>query len=336
LLGVLDGGCAEIPPGTTGGFRVLPHEDVRLRVAAAWPSADLVVKANGTELEKVGPSDTGRQSELRAEDKGFWVPENIDPNPTPPAWTVDADLPQSMRDGPVTLELTSRTPGGASSSPLTVNVIKDMSAESPAPNRVRLEWRDRGDELGYQLERSERGGPYTPLVSIGRDGTGYTDTEVRGNRLYSYRLTAQGCGPPGSASNGFSTSTAAVTTMKETGVEEIFFSQSNLPGDDQFEYINPLTLFMPEGAEIRSVTNVSTSSREKMEVPLEMVRHTDTRSGLRSLTGSGCPTGVLKPEESTTKFNGQLVEGEWKVRVCANAVFLEPPARIALRIAWTQ
>ena len=73
-----------------------------------------------------------------------------------------------------------------------------------------------------------------------------------------------------------------------------------------------------------------------MEVPLEMVRHTDTRSGLRSLTGSGCPTGVLKPEESTTKFNGQLVEGEWKVRVCANAVFLEPPARIALRIAWTQ
>jgi hypothetical protein len=336
LIGVLDGECAEIPAGTTGGFRVLPRQDVRLRVAAAWPSADLVVKANGTELEKVGPSDTGLQSKLRAEGTGFWVPEEINPNPTPPVWTVAADLPQGMRTGPVTLELTSRTPGGASSSALTVSFIKDMSAESTAPNRVKLEWRDRGDELGYDIARSDRGGPYTPLVSIGMNGTSYTDSEVKGNRLYSYRLTAQGCGPPGSSKTGTSLSTTAVTTMKETGEEEIRLFRSNLPGDDQFDYINPLLLFMPEDAEIRSVTNVSMSSREKSEVPLENVRHTDAKVGKRSLTGSGCPTGALRPGESTTKFNGQLVQGEWKVRACANAVFLEPPARIALKVSWTQ
>src|SRR3954468_17482456 len=54
LLGVPDGTCAELPPGTAGGFRLLPREGVRLRVGAAWPSADLVVRANGTLLEKVG------------------------------------------------------------------------------------------------------------------------------------------------------------------------------------------------------------------------------------------------------------------------------------------
>src|SRR5215208_5500147 len=64
LLGVLDGGCAEIPAGTAGGFRLLPHPEVGVRVAAAWPSADLAVKANGVDLEKVAPSDTARQSAL--------------------------------------------------------------------------------------------------------------------------------------------------------------------------------------------------------------------------------------------------------------------------------
>jgi hypothetical protein len=81
LLGVIDGTCAEIPPGTTGGFRLLPRQGVRIRVAAAWPSADLVVRANGTVFEKVGPSDTQRQSDLRTADTGYWVPENIDPTP---------------------------------------------------------------------------------------------------------------------------------------------------------------------------------------------------------------------------------------------------------------
>ena len=38
------------------------------------------MKANGTEFEKVGPSDTQRQMDLRAADAGYWVPENIDPN----------------------------------------------------------------------------------------------------------------------------------------------------------------------------------------------------------------------------------------------------------------
>jgi hypothetical protein len=337
LRGVLDGSCAELPPSTPGGFPLLPNEAVRLRVAAAWPSADLVVKANGAELEKVGPSDTGRQSDLKAAGNAYWVPENIDPNPTPPAWTVHVELPQSMRAGPLTLELTSRTPGGASSSPLTVNFIEgDIKAEATAWNRVKLDWRDRGDELGYLLERREEGGPYTGLVSIGRDASGYIDTQVRGKREYTYRVTAQGCGAPAGPRTGFSKSTVDVTTPKQTGVDTITLSRSPDPADDQFVRTNPLNIFLPEDAVVTSVTNVSTDENDN-GVKLELVRHTDANGVTRSLPAATCPTAPLEPQASTSAFDGQTVEGEWRARaVCISATFLDPPALIALRIAWTQ
>ena len=176
LLGVLDAPCAEIPPGTTGVFRVMPagKVGVGLRVAAAWPSADLVVKANGTELEKVGPSDTGRQIQLQGNPQtgeppvDYWVPANIDPDPTPPVWTVKVALPKSMGVGPLSLELTSRTPDGNSSSPLTVEFVQDLRAQTPARHEVQFDWRDREDEGGYLLERSENGQPYVGVVGSPR------------------------------------------------------------------------------------------------------------------------------------------------------------------------
>ena len=134
----------------------------------------------------------------------------------------------------------------------------------------------------------------------------------------------------------FSSSTVDVTTAAgpTTGVDEITFFPSNDPGDDQFDYKNPLNLFMPEDAVVTSVTNVSTEKRG-LNLPLGSVRHTDAGGVPRSLLGN-CPDGVLQKDESTTRFDGQTVEGEWKVRVCAQAIFLEPPARIALKITWTK
>jgi hypothetical protein len=234
LLGVRDGGCAEIPrdavkPFNIGSeepfaFGVLPAEKVGLRVAADWPSADLTVSAQpgsaqvATDLEKVGPSDTGRQSALKAAGEGYWVPEKIDPNPTPPEWTIGVTLPQSMRDEPlIELGLVSRRTSGVDSSTNFVPLERGMialvaEANNLHPLAVRLLWRDRGDELGYLLERSDDGGPFTGLVSFGRDATTYFDTQVKGKTTYSYRLTAQGCGAPGGPRTGTSTSTAAVTT----------------------------------------------------------------------------------------------------------------------------
>lgn len=121
-------------------------------------------------------------------------------------------------------------------------------------------------------------------------------------------------------------------TTKTTGVEEITFFVSNDPDDDQFDYKNPLLIFKPEGAIVTDVVNVSVNTNGA-GIPLGSVRHTDTNGNMPSLLGS-CPTGVLQPQGSTHQFDNTTVEGEWKVRVCAYAFQLNPPARIALKISW--
>jgi hypothetical protein len=296
------------------------------------------VRANGTTtaFEKVGPSDSQRQLDLRAAGAGYWVPENIDPNVSPPAWTVEVNLPEAMRAGPLSLEFRSSS-SGQESPPLIVNVIQDMRAIAAGPKRVDLDWRDRGNELVYHLQRSVDGGPYSGLVSIVPDATSYTDAQTRGNRRYSYRLRADCPAPPGVTGLGSSTSEVEVTTPKETGTDEISFFRSNDPLDDQFVYKNPLSLFDPDDALITNVTNISEDENGN-GVKLELVGHTDTTVGLRSLGAANCPTAPLEPQSSTSEYNGQTVTGEWKVRaVCISQTFLDdPPARIALRIAWTQ
>jgi len=122
-----------------------------------------------------------------------------------------------------------------------------------------------------------------------------------------------------------------------SGVEEITLSRSHDPGDDQFVYKNALPLFIPAGALVSSVTNVSRDVNGN-GVKLELVRHTGTNGPSRSLPAANCPTAPLEPQASTSTFNGLTVEGEWKVRaVCISQVFLNsPPARIALQIVWSQ
>jgi hypothetical protein len=109
-------------------------------------------------------------------------------------------------------------------------------------------------------------------------------------------------------------------------------SRSTDLADNQFDYTNPNSLFMPEGAVVTSVTNVSADG--SVALPLGSVRHTDAGGVPRSLLGS-CPDGILQKDESTQRFDGQMVEGEWKVRVCASAIHLDSPARI-LKITWTK
>ena len=340
LLGVLDAPCAEIPPGTPGGFRLLPagQVGVGLRVAAAWPSADLVVKANGVELEKVGPSDTVHQRDLQDQDQGYWVPANIDPNPTPPAWTVKVGLPQSMRAGPLTLELTSRTPDGTSSSPLTVEFVQDLRAQTPAWNRVQLDWRDRADETGYLLERSENGGSFTTLTGLGADTSSYTDSQVKAETTYSYRLKALGCPSPITPGGTvFSTSTVDVTTPREPkhGVDTITLSRS---APNSFVYTTPQLSFAPlQNAVVSSVTNVA-EDVNGAGVSLGSVRHTDSNGVSASEIPSGpmCPAAItLNRGDSSSKFNDLTVTGTWTATaVCISNALLRD--RIDLEIAWRE
>jgi hypothetical protein len=219
---------------------------------------------------------------------------------------------------------------------LTVSVIQDMHATATGSRHVDLDWRDRGDELGYLLERSVDGVHFSGLVSIGKDGASFADTHAIGNRTYTYRLTAQGCGGPGSAMTGSSMSQVAVSTPKEMGVTTIDLFRSNDLGDDQFTYKDPLLLHDPDDALVTNVTNASTDENGA-GVKLELVKHTDA-TGPRSLGPASCPSAPLGPLAPTTAFNGQTVRGEWKVRaVCISQVLLDdPPARIALTITWSQ
>jgi hypothetical protein len=144
-------------------------------------------------------------------------------------------------------------------------------------------------------------------------------------------------GPVSIPANPAVTANFRIHTNAAAGVEEITLSRSTDPGDDQFVYKNPLNLFIPAGALVLSVTNVS-SDVNGNGVKLDLVRHTGANGSPRSLPAANGCTAPLEPQASTSTFNGLTVEGEWKVHVvCTSQVFLNsPPARIALQIVWTQ
>lgn len=142
---------------------------------------------------------------------------------------------------------------------------------------------------------------------------------------------------PSVPSNPMVTANFRIHANTQAGVEEITLVRSTDPGDDQFVFKNPLLLFMPPNAVVSNVVNVSRDVNGN-GVKLELVRHNDANGVMRSLPAANCPAAPLEPQASTSIFNGETVEGEWKVRaVCISQAFLNgPPARMALQIAWTQ
>ena len=329
LLGVGDGTCADIHPNAGEQVRLLPAQSIRLHVAAAWPSADLVVKTeNGAELEKVIPDDTQRQNALKAAGVAYWVPDEINPNISPAAWTVRVELPTSMRAGPLTLALTSRTPGGASSSPLFVTFVRDMNPQAPAWNRVQLDWRDRTGATGYLVWRKDPGANAFRLVTnLSAGTTSYTDTDtdkVTDETTYSYRVTATGCASAADAD-------ATTPPGPKSGVDTITLFRS---ASDNFEFTLPLPFFSPRwDAVITSVTNVARDVNGA-GIRLGSVRHTDSNGVQTSENPSGgvCPV-ALGPGDSSASFDGKTVAGDWSVRaVCISNALL--PDEIDLRVSW--
>jgi len=162
---------------------------------------------------------------------------------------------------------------------------------------------------------------------------GWTGSCV-GNVPCTVQLLAPG--PPIIPANPAVTANFRIHTNAASGVEEITLSRSTDPGDDQFVYKNALLQFIPQGAMVSNVTNVSRDVNGN-GVKLELVRHTNANGVSRSLPAATCPTAPLEPQASTSTFNGLTVEGEWKVRaVCISQTLLNnPPARIALQIVWT-
>jgi len=56
---------------------------------------------------------------------------------------------------------------------------------------IEVEWDDNsGDELAFELERSENSGPFTLLATLPANTTGYVDPDVVAGRSYAYRVRA--------------------------------------------------------------------------------------------------------------------------------------------------
>lgn len=341
LVEVLDGPCTA--PGSSP-HPILPARTVRLRVGSAWPSATLVVTGNGTELENVGPSNTQRQSDLKAAGMPFWVPANIDPDTSPPTWTVQVELPESMKDGPLALTFVSREPDGTSSSALSENFTPGrLTATAPAYDRVDLSWRERGGAAGYRIIRTRPGSllpgslfPYRQF-DVGPDKTTYQDKSgITDKRTYTYRVTAYGC-PNSSPGTDPILGPADVTPPvgPQNGVETIALSRSL---SDPFLFEVDLLLFAPRwDAVVASVTNVAVDVNNEKKVPLGRIRHTDTANNVsrsENPSGTGCPEAItLNPDDSTSKFDGMTVTGKWEAKVvCISNAFLRD--LIELKIAW--
>lgn len=74
--------------------------------------------------------------------------------------------------------------------------------------QVNLAWTDNSsDESGFQLERSDAGGPFRLLATLGAGATTYSDLNLNYFTLYAYRIRAYNA-----AGNSSYTNTASITT----------------------------------------------------------------------------------------------------------------------------
>jgi FtsP/CotA-like multicopper oxidase with cupredoxin domain len=74
-----------------------------------------------------------------------------------------------------------------------------LTAVLQAGPQISLAWRDNsGNETGFQIQRSENGGAFTNLATVGVNVTTYLDGTVIGGRSYGYRVAAVN-GPAASA-----------------------------------------------------------------------------------------------------------------------------------------
>lgn len=107
-----------------------------------------------------------------------------------------------------------------------------------------LTWTDTPSETGYDLERSENGGAWTSLVSLGANATTHTDTTTVYDTEYRYRIRATSGGGPGpwSTSAPTQTRTTSVTlhVVPPVSTEDISWFTSLAVAPDGTAHISHL------------------------------------------------------------------------------------------------
>jgi hypothetical protein len=101
-----------------------------------------------------------------------------------------------MRDSvtPVPNVGTASAPASATTDPAPAvpAAPSNLSATAISTTRIDLSWTDNADnETGFKIERSKRVNTnFTQIATVGQDVTSYSDTTVRKNTLYYYRIRA--------------------------------------------------------------------------------------------------------------------------------------------------
>ena len=93
------------------------------------------------------------------------------------------------------------------------------SVAPPAPLRVDLTFaRNSTNEIGFLIQRSEAGGPFTTVGTTLSNATSYSDTTVRQGRTYTYQVLAHNAVGNSAPSNALTATTAARIPSAPTGL----------------------------------------------------------------------------------------------------------------------
>jgi titin len=86
----------------------------------------------------------------------------------------------------------SNTASATTTAQVTVPTApSNLTATVTAKNKITLKWQDNSNnESGFQIEQSTNGVNFTQIATVGPNVTSYSDSGVRKNTLYYYRVRA--------------------------------------------------------------------------------------------------------------------------------------------------
>lgn len=87
----------------------------------------------------------------------------------------------------------------------------NLSASPAASNRVNLSWSDNSsNETGFKIERSDNGGSFVQVATVGANATTYSNAGLKKKRTYTYRVRAYNA----SGNSGYSNTASATTPLR--------------------------------------------------------------------------------------------------------------------------
>lgn len=91
------------------------------------------------------------------------------------------------------------------------NAPTNLNATAPARSRITLTWADNAtNETGFRVERSTNGTTWSQVASLGANVTSWTDTSVKRNTFYYYRVYAYN-----SYGNSAYSNVATITSLRK-------------------------------------------------------------------------------------------------------------------------